>query len=417
MSSMEHNSSEKKRRALRIAISILVAVTLWLYVDYQKHPNVTRTFRDVPVEFSGEDTTLADKGYMLLSCENTTIDIRLKGSRSVISDLDRSSLRVVADTSSITETGTKTLSYQVYYPDSVSRNNVSVEWASAYTITVQVGELARKEVPIRCELEGEVAKGYTAGDAVLDPAVLELRGQRDDLASVSYAKIHLSVQNAEKTVIQALKFELYDYNDILVQNENIRAAVKLIQVTVPVRTVKEVPLRVEFREAPGSTLSQIEYTISPRTVELTGEKSVLDGIDSILLDTVYLQDITSSKSLHYTIPVPDGCTLPEGVEIATVTIVARDMAETTRTVSQIELENVPDGFDAALVTKSLDVTLHGTQAEIDAITGDDIRLTVDLSSVTEAGNYTLPASVFIGNYENVGAKGKYQVIVNVTKQN
>lgn len=52
-------------------------------------------------------------------------------------------------------------------------------------------------------------------------------------------------------MIQALKFELYDYNDILVQNENIRAAVKLIQVTVPVRTVKEVPLRVEFREAPG----------------------------------------------------------------------------------------------------------------------------------------------------------------------
>ena len=327
MSSMERNSSEKKRRALRIAISILVAVTLWLYVDYQKHPNVTMTFRDVPVEFSGEDTTLADKGYMLLSCENTSIDIRLKGSRKVISGLDRSGLRVVADTSSITETGTKTLSYQVYYPDSVSRNDVSVEWASAYTITVQVGELARKEVPIRCELEGEVAKGYTAGDAVLDPAVLELRGQRDDLASVSYAKIHLSVQNAEKTVIQALEFELYDYNDILVQNENIRAAVKLIQVTVPVRTVKEVPLRVEFREAPGSTLSQIEYTISPRTVELTGEKSVLDGIDSILLDTVYLQDITSSKSLHYTIPVPDGCTLPEGVEIATVTIVARDMAD------------------------------------------------------------------------------------------
>ena len=32
---MEHKSSEKKRRALRIAISILVAVTLWLYVDYQ----------------------------------------------------------------------------------------------------------------------------------------------------------------------------------------------------------------------------------------------------------------------------------------------------------------------------------------------------------------------------------------------
>lgn len=177
------------------------------------------------------------------------------------------------------------------------------------------------------------------------------------------------------------------------------------------------PLRVEFREAPGSTLSQIEYTISPRTVELTGEKSVLDGIDSILLDTVYLQDITSSKSLHYTIPVPDGCTLPEGVEIATVTIVARDMAETTRTVTQIELENVPSGFSAhARDDESRgDAARHAERDRRHH--GDDVRLTVDLSSVTEAGNYTLPANVFIGNYENVGAKGKYQVIVNVTKQN
>lgn len=123
----------------------------------------------MPVEFSGDDTTLADKGYMLLSCENTTIDIRLKGSRSVISDLDRSSLRVVADTSSITETGTKTLSYQVYYPDSVSRNNVSVEWAQRLH-DHRAGRRAREEGGSpRCELEGEVAKGYTAGDAVLEP--------------------------------------------------------------------------------------------------------------------------------------------------------------------------------------------------------------------------------------------------------
>lgn len=304
MSSMEHKSSEKKRRALRIAISILVAVTLWLYVDYQKHPNVTMTFRDVPVEFSGEDTTLADKGYMLLSCENTTIDIRLKGSRSVISDLDRSSLRVVADTSSITETGTKTLSYQVYYPDSVSRNDVSVEWASAYTITVQVGELARKEVPIRCELEGEVAKGYTAGDAVLDPAVLELRGQRDDLASVSYAKIHLSVQNAEKTVIQALKFELYDYNDILVQNENIRRGGEA-------HSGDGAGADGQGGAAAGGVPRGPRLDAQPDRIYHLPADGGADGrevrprrIDSILLDTVYLQDITSSKSLHYTIPVP-----------------------------------------------------------------------------------------------------------------
>ena len=413
---MGKNKSSKKRRALRIALSILVAIAIWFYVDYQKHPNVTTTFHDIPVEFSGEDTTLADRGLMLLSSYDKTIDLTIKGPRKVIMELDKSNIRIVADTSGITETGLKTLNYQVIYPDNVPRSNVSVEKASAYTVTVTVGELAKKEVPIRCELTGQVAKGYIAGDLVLDPEVLELRGQRDDLATVSYAKIKLNVQNADKTVIQALEYELYDYNDIPVKNENIRPTIKLIQVTLPVRTVKEVPLIVDFKEAQGAMLSQIEYTISPKTVQLTGEKSVLDGIDSILLDTIYLQDLTSSKSLHYTIPVPDGCTLPEDVEIATVTIVVHDMAETQLRASQIECENVPEGYRVNLVTESLEVTLHGTADEIGAVTAENVKINVDLSSVTEAGNYTLPATVSVPDYENIGVKGKYQVIVNVTKQ-
>ena len=34
---------------------------------------------DVPVEFSGENTTLADKNLMLLSGYDTTIDLTIRG--------------------------------------------------------------------------------------------------------------------------------------------------------------------------------------------------------------------------------------------------------------------------------------------------------------------------------------------------
>ena len=61
-----------RSKTVQVIISILVALALWVYVDVEKAPERTKTIRDVPVEFSGENTTLADKNLMLLSGYDTT---------------------------------------------------------------------------------------------------------------------------------------------------------------------------------------------------------------------------------------------------------------------------------------------------------------------------------------------------------
>ena len=71
----------KKRKAVRIAASIAAAIAIWLYVDTVRMPSVPMTVKNIPVEFSGENTTLADRGLMLLSGYDTTIDLTLKGPR------------------------------------------------------------------------------------------------------------------------------------------------------------------------------------------------------------------------------------------------------------------------------------------------------------------------------------------------
>ena len=84
---------------------------------------------------------MADKGHMLLSGYDTTIDLTLKGPRRQLYKMNKDDIRIVVDTSSITEVGTQSLSYQVIFPDGVSKNAISVDWASAYRVTVTVGEL------------------------------------------------------------------------------------------------------------------------------------------------------------------------------------------------------------------------------------------------------------------------------------
>ena len=158
-----NQNPDKSRKVIRIVISILVAIALWVYVDRGLSVEVTMKVNNVPVEFSGEDTSLAEKNLMLLSGYDTTIDLVLKGPRSELFKLDKSKVRIVADTSTIQETGQQTLSYQVYFQDDIQRSKISVDHASAYSVTVTVGEMDSKTVPIRCDIVGSTAKGFTAG--------------------------------------------------------------------------------------------------------------------------------------------------------------------------------------------------------------------------------------------------------------
>ena len=345
---------EKKSKGgivLRIVLSIFVAIAIWLYVDIGQATTVRTVVRNVPVEFSGENTILADRNLMLLSGYDTTIDLWLEGPRTTLWKLDKSKIRIVANTSSITETGLQSLTYDVIYPDNVSRYNIKVEKASAYTITVTVGELSTKEIPVKCVVTGNVADGYFTEPVILDPATLVLRGQRDNLLSVAYAMIELPANDADKTVVKGINYQLFDYNDIPIEDENIRTDTKLIQATLPVKTSKTVPLKLNFEEAPGSTTETMKYTIVPQTITLTGDKDVLANINSILLGTVYLQDLSPYQSFEYPLSAPEGTELKDSVETATATLVVNGVSERTLTVSDFRFTNVPEGYTPKALTE------------------------------------------------------------------
>ena len=404
----------KQRKIIQIVCSILVAIAIWIYVDEEKSVDVKMTVNDLPVEFASEDTALADKNLMLLSGYNTTVDLVLKGPRKVLWKLNKDEIRIVADTSGIQDTGMQSLTYEVVFPNNVPHSQIQVEKASIYAINVTVGELYTKEVPIKCEVSGRIADGYIAEEIVLDPATLVLRAQRDDLLNVSYAKIRVSISGLQETMIRTVEYQLYDYNDIPIDNDDIRAASKLIQVTMPVKAVKEVPLVLNFVEAIGSTMEQVEYTFDPGdTVRLQGDKTILDSIDSIVLDTIYLQDLDEEQTLEYEISVPDGAEVVDDQTRVTVTITMTGVSERRISTDNFVTANLAEGLGAAIVTESLSVMLRGFTEEIDAMDGSDLTVTVDLAGITQAGTYTLPVTVRVNEYRNVGIKGAYQVIVEV----
>lgn len=419
MSDREPNTEEEKPRfnrskVVRIVISILVAIAMWLYVDLERAPERTMTIRDIPVEFSGENTTLADKNLMLLSGYDTTIDLKIRGPKRELVKMNRDNVRVIASTSSIDSVGVHQLDWTVSFPDGVVRTNVSVEKASLSQITVTVGELYTKEVPVECQVVGEVAEGYFTGDVVLDPEVLTLRAQRDDLLNVSCAKLTVDISGATRSVVQTVDVQLYDYDGNPVENSNIRTNTSLIQAKVPVLTTREVELAVEFSGVPGAAMNSIKCDITPKTVRLNGEADVLDSIDKLVLATLHVDDLELHQQNSYVVTPPDGTWLVNGNEVATADIALEGIEEKSLTATSIEFDKLPSGLYAIAPDGGLTVRLWGLSEEIEAVTAENLRVIADMSAVTGQGTVTVPVTVTISGFNDVTVRGTYELTVTVT---
>lgn len=403
-----------RSKTLQVILSILIAIGVWIYVDVEKAPERTKSISDIPVEFSGENTTLADKNLMLLSGYDATIDLKIRGPKRELVKLDRDTIRVVASTDSIDSVGVHSLRWEVSYPDDVAKAKVSVQWSSLSQITVTVGELYTKEIPVECQVIGEVAEGCFAGDVVLDPEVLTLRAQRDDLLNVCCARLTVDISGAARSVVQTVDVTLYDYDGNVVENDSIRTSASLIQARVPVLTTREVPLAVDLTGVPGDVMDSITCTISPLTVRITGETDVLAGVDRIVLATLDVDDLELIQQNSYVVTPPEGTWLSSGNEVATVEITLTGISETALTVTDIAAERLPEGLYMLVPESGLSVRLWGLEETIETIAPEDVRAVADMSAVTGPGSVTVPVTVTVRGVSGVTVRGSYELTVVVT---
>ena len=418
-------SSDKKMnriKAFYIALSILVAAAVWLFVDLTSENGsprkVERIITDIPIEYTNE-SSLTDRGLMLLEeGSDTSLDLTLEGTRWLISHLDRSDIRVTVDLSNVDSAGVQTVSYLLSYTDRRFSNNAIIRTnASIYNATVNISELYSRNVEVRCELVGNVAEGYSAGQVELSHTELDIEGQAADIDSVAYAKVVFDIgEDAVETVTQDLAIRYYDEDGNEISGTGIHPEVDTIQATLPVFVTKELQLRMNFVSAPGAREGNLSYEIRPGTITVSGDASVLKDVDSITLDTFRLEDLVTSgiSSYSYPITVPEGCQNLSGVTRATLQIAFKDLTFADVSTDRFRYENLPEGKSVEILTEEMTVRIYGTAADVAAIDGSDLTVVADLSDYGSAlGTYTVPAVVETASGTDVGVSGTYEIRITI----
>ena len=407
----------KGRKAVFIAISILVALLVWFYANSDTEVEIA--VEGVPIVFTNVDNALADKWLMLLSDEDETIDLKLCMPRSTYFKLDTSKIHAEVNLGTITATGTQSITYSVVYPrgprGELLSSSITQKEPTVRSTTVEIGELFRKDVEIRCKVVGNVADGFIAGTVRMLPETLEVRGQQIDIMQVNYAQVTLNIENATSTVVELLDFELYDFSDQPIRSARIHPASESVQVTMPVMTVKEIPLKVEFVETAGSRLENVKWELTPvDTITLSGDASTMANIEEIKLDTLSLADLRAEETFTYEIQLPSGVNNLSGVTSVTLTILFDDISSRTMNAVRFSYESLTSDREVTIVTSTRPVTLRGTSEALEQVSEDDLRVVADLTNVSDAdGVYTVPANVYVDGLD-IGAVGSYQVTVRLT---
>ena len=409
------------KKTFRIILSILVAFAIWLYADSTDDtPKVVRV-NNVPVEFVAEDT-LMERGLLVTSDMDISVELELSSNnRTVINNLERGKkdIRLQVDLSKITNTGPNTLEWNIIYPDSVNRSSVTLNYASTYYVNVTVAELSTQSVSIRGKFIGTPADGYVVGEMTFDEDAITISGEQLAVANISHALVTVDVSGATESFSTVAQFQLIDFNGNVIEDTTFRTNVESVEVNVPILMIKELPLEIDFIESPGSTRDNVDVAIDPPAITVSGDSRSIGRLERVLLTEIDLSKLTGDTSFTIPIPIPAGSTSVSGETEATVSITFHDSITTqVFETSNISYINEPEGSTVTVVSNALEVTLRGQAADLESLSGRNIRVVGDLTDIdADSGNYTVPATIYVDGpesiKESVGAIGTYQITVQI----
>jgi YbbR domain-containing protein len=406
----------KGSKGFYIALSIIFAIVCWFYVDVTVEPDIYVKVRNIPVTYEGL-TELENKGLMIEEGQNATVTLKLSGQRSVISQLSRSNITVSVDAAAqITGPGEQSLEYAVSFPNTVVGSSVKIKSRSVTTIDVSVVQASTKSVSVKGEFTGSVSEGYMEGGFELEHRLINVSGDKSVVDRIDHAVVTMDKTELTSDWQGTLPVTLVDKEGREVKDERLDLSHDEISVTLVVRRIKKLPLTVTIQDGGGATADDVNYTIDPETIMVSGSEKALDALDEWNLGTVDLAKVITTEKIAFELDLPEGVSCESGEKTVSVSVKLPKLTTIKRKTSNFELLNVPKTKTATLQNHSLEVRIRGAEKVLDLLVSSDISVQVDLSELDDNsyGTYTVPAKVVLRGFTEIGAVGTYEVPVYVS---
>lgn len=376
--------------------SVVCAMLLWFVVYNSEDPVEFGRFYSVPVIF--ENTEVLEKEgkvYEVLSNTDVINSITVSAKRSVMNDLSKEDIHVVADFNNMKMDGTIELEF---YSERHAEGEIDFK-PSSDELKLFVEDEADTSPYIFVETIGEPAEGYVIFDTSTSQNRINVSGGKSTIDRVAKAVAVVDVTGATGDISTYADLVLYDKDGVEISTDKLTMNVKSAVTTVTVYPTKVVPVRYEISGVPAEdyvTTGEITYGVTE--VKLMGKASTLSRISEIVVkgEEVSIEGSEESVVLNLDLDnyLPSGIyrtdrTVNDGrvsVEIEVVPIIEKEF---TLLAKQVTLKNIPDKHfaDRTLDTAEFTVTIRGAQHHLEELDSTKIKGTIDISAWMEANNF------------------------------
>lgn len=409
----KENNTEAKKEVKRYSFlfaifSVVVALTLWFYVQDAEAPDYKRTFTSVAVEMQS-----LSPSFSVIDGGENTVDVTLIGKKSDLNKLRASDLEAYVDLGGITQAGSFQVDVNILLPEGTELFECFPK-----TATMFVDQTVSLTVPVKVQL-GE----YTVGENTVleaEPAADEItvKGPKTVLDNIASATVKTGSLGEITTGFESnLEYELLDQNGEPILSRHVITPEKNVKVKFSVYKTKTVPLTVECLNGwwPKENMA---YTVTPSSVIIKGDPALVDSISSVpavVLDEA-VQDSTrySATLAPGELALPDGIRLGETLGDVKVSLTLRDNGARTMKMNLTSNHVVvtpPEGEkNYAFVDSSLSFKIRGSYNTIYSASLNDFYLNIDLAAIDGTGEMEVPVQIV----QTDSSKGKYYAVGNYT---
>lgn len=330
---------KKGSPVIPLLLSLLCAVSLWLYVMSVESPVYTNTFYGVKVELRNE-SVLQKNSLSVFSGQNSSVNVTVTGKRSLINSLRSEDLTAYVDVGNITDAGEYGLDIKLESMEGLTLTSLSVN-----KVTVYIESMITKYVSIDPEIVyygGVSTPGCSMGSPYIMPTstmpevtTVAVTGPSSLVSNIEKAQVNpIDLGTIESSMQYDTYLQLVDASGQVYTSPYITIANSRVTVYFPVMSEKEVEVVPEFTGTFDT--KAYSYSVTPAKVKVRGEVSVLKATDRISF-TVEGKDADLVGSKKYALVMEnEALKIADGTEQVTLTVKKNDAKADSTGVEESE---------------------------------------------------------------------------------
>ncbi|HEV2528014.1 MAG TPA: CdaR family protein [Thermomicrobiales bacterium] len=376
--------------AVRMVLSLILAVLLWGWVTSLADPPRTQTRTNVSVS-----PGIAPDG-MVVSTRAPTATIVASGPRSILDNFDQSDLALTLDLSSVDGPG----NYTVPIVPVTHERFVDYE-ITPPTASIAVDEQVSRVFQLQANIVGLDDTNSQVVSRELSVAEVTITGPATIMETIQSAQVDLEVTGQTGTVsfdavpVYALTNEGGQVDST---KENVTINPSFVQATLEIQTAgREVLILANVTGSPADGYEQRTTTTSPRTVIIDGPEDVLNGLTYVETEPVNISNASQTTSARVGIAnLPAGVRVlspPDGLVDVIVQIQQQGVSQTLPNLS-VAVNGLGEGLTATLTTPTVNLEISALATQIPSLVSGAIAVSVDVTGLGP-GTYTLAPQIYV----------------------